>query len=54
MDIEKFVRDNRREIDDKIRVIYPNYAAVDDEDREDILRNDENLYNWALSEGVDI
>ena len=54
MELEKFVRDNRRQIDDNIRAIYPAYSAVDDDDREDIILNDETLYSWAVSEGVDI
>lgn len=54
MELENFVKDNRREVDDKIRGQYPRYAAVDDDDREDIILNDESLYNWARGEGVDI
>lgn len=53
MELEKFISDNRRKVDDEIRAAYPRYAAVDDDDRWDIICNTESLYNWAIGEGVE-
>ena len=51
--IETFILENRAEIDKYIREIHGQTPADDDE-REDWIMNDESLYNWAQSEGVDI
>lgn len=53
--IEQWIRDNRREIDKHIKHAVPNLRyPLDDDDREQWVMNDESLYNWARSEGVDI
>lgn len=54
MTIQEFIEQNRGEIDEIIRShINPN-VILDDDDREDWISNDEGLYEWALSEGVDV
>jgi len=51
----KFIRDNRKEIDETIKRILkdPSYQLNDNE-RKQWVENDESLYNWARSEGVNI
>ena len=51
--MDKFIQENRAEIDAAIHSLVPG-IPLDDEDREDWISNDESLYNWARSEGVDI
>jgi len=53
MTIEKFIEQNREEIDKAIRNVCSN-CKIDDEERENWIMNDEGLYNWALSSGVEI
>jgi hypothetical protein len=52
--IKTFIRNHRADIDSTIRSICPNVGSLNDSDREDWVLNDEGLYNWARSEGVDI
>ena len=51
MELEAFIFQNQKEIDDYIRMICQN-CDLDNEERENWVMNDESLYNWALSEGV--
>ena len=53
MRMQDFIRDNRAEIDAVIRRNDPN-ADTSDSERELWIANDEGLYNWAISEGVDV
>lgn len=48
-----FIKNNKEEIDQAIKKIYPNVRLNNEERRQWIL-NDEGLYNWARSEGVRI
>jgi len=55
MTLQTFIRRYRREIDSTIRAaVGPGYGKIDDEERELWIANDEGLYNWARSEGVDV
>lgn len=53
--LKTFVRENRAELTAYIRgqVSDPEYP-VNDAEREDWVLNDETLYNWALSDNVDL
>ena len=53
MKLETFVEENRQEIDAFIHTVNPN-SNIDNEERENWVMNDEALYNWARSEGVNI
>lgn len=53
MTIEEFIEENRGELDSCIRnVVGPNFD-IDDDEREMWIMNDEGLYNWAKSAGVE-
>jgi len=54
MTLQEFIDDNRAELDSGIRAAIgqPNFD-LDDDERELWIMNDEGLYNWALSEGVE-
>ena len=55
MSIDEFIGNNRRDIDSAICSAYgDNCQPADDSDREDWILNDEGLYLWAQSEGVQI
>ena len=49
--MKQFIKDNRLEISQAIfkRV---GYMKLNDNDRQEWVLNDENLYNWARSKGV--
>lgn len=48
-----FIRQHRRDIDDRAKAI--GYSGrLSDTDREDLVMNDEGLYNLAKSKGVSI
>lgn len=51
--MRKFIRENRKAIDEYIKSICPNCRLNDDE-RKGWILNDEYLYNWARSSGVNI
>ena len=51
MTLQKFINQNRKEIDNYIKSINPGNRTNDEERRLWIL-NDESLYNWAKSERV--
>ena len=55
MSIREFIRTNRQAIDAHIRAVLkrPN-RPINDADREEWIMNDEGLYRWALSEGVNL
>ena len=55
MSKREFIRTNRKEIDKAIRdrLNDPDYR-LNDEEREMWLLNDEGLYNWARSAGVNL
>lgn len=50
--LKQFIREHRKGIDESIRDVCPNIGKLNDGDRQDWIRNDEGLYNWAKSEGV--
>lgn len=51
--IEEFIDSNRTEIDVCIRRVCAS-CDIDDDERDTWINNDEGLYNWARSEGVDV
>ena len=53
MTIQAFIRENRSEIDAAIRRVCDN-CRLDDAERRAWVENDEGLYMWAKSEGVNI
>ena len=56
MTMQEFIGANREAIDVIIRGasgIGPDYP-IDDDKRENWIINDEGLYDWARSEGVDV
>lgn len=60
--ITAFIRENRAEIDSAIKGAMTRYdspgfqrkISLNDEDRRQWILNDEGLYNWARSAGVEI
>ena len=53
MTMQKFISQNHRTIDTVIRAQCSN-CSLDDSERMLWILNDESLYRWAQSEGVDI
>lgn len=53
MTLQQFLDKNRGELDKIIREALnePNFS-LDDKDREDWIKNDESLYQWAVAYGV--
>jgi hypothetical protein len=49
--LREFIRKNRKEIDEAIGRVCSG-LKLNDEQREQWIRNDQGLYNWARSEGV--
>lgn len=49
-----FVREHRAELDAAIRRVVPNARYFNDGERRTWILNDEGLYQWARSEGVQI
>lgn len=47
--LTQFIREHRQEIDDLTKSPYKN-----DTERRQWILNDEGLYNWAKSEGVNV
>ena len=54
MTMQRFIRKHRKELDEAIKARCPNCGKLNDEDREEWIANDEGLYNWARSQGVDV
>lgn len=54
MTLVNFIKENREEIDCCIRTASPNNSYFNDEERRLWILNDEGLYNWAKSKGVNI
>lgn len=52
--MRQFIRRNRAEIDATIRRACSNLGKLNDEDREEWIANDEGLYLWARSQGVNV
>ena len=51
----EFIREHRTEISDMVANAFgENCRPTNDGEREDWLLNDEGLYNWARSEGVNL
>ena len=48
-----WIRENREQIDKEIQLACPG-APRNDRERELWIRNDEGLYRWARSEGVNV
>jgi hypothetical protein len=53
MSIKQFIKNNRREIDEIVKLYYGVYIR-NDEERYTWLLDDEGLYRWAHREGVNI
>ena len=53
MTIEKFIEENKVEIDKAIKRACPS-CDLDNDEREMWIMNDEGLYQWAIDEGVEI
>lgn len=53
MTSKEFVRKNRAKIDAAIRRRVSNLRSIDDNERELWVLNDEDLYRWALAEGME-
>ncbi len=52
MDIEEFINDNKEELE---TILKPHSQHYQDYDETELwILNDEGLYNWAKSEGVNI
>jgi len=51
--LKVWIKENRQEIDDSIAIICAGCKKNDEERRLWIL-NDEGLYNWARSDGVNV
>ena len=49
----QFLKENRTELDAAIHSICPD-ISLNDSDRWDWIQNDEGLYNWARSCGVNV
>lgn len=54
MTLTNFIKEHREEIDDWIRDSVPNAQYFNDKERRLWILNDEGLYRWAQSEGVNI
>ena len=52
MTLEQFIDEYRTEID-AVAVAVGGHTPEDDEEREDWVMNDEGLYSWAMSEGIE-
>jgi hypothetical protein len=54
MTLEEFVRQHRMEIEQHVRSVpgCENLGPLDDDDLEQWVENDESLWLWAQSEGV--
>lgn len=53
MNMNEFIEENRQELIAHIKGVCAN-CPTDDEEIEGWIANDESLYNWAKSEGVDV
>ena len=53
MTMQKFIRENREELDAAIKRVCDN-CRLNDQERRLWVLNDEGLYRWARSEGVRI
>ena len=51
--LRQWIKENRQEIDQCIRRVVPN-ARIDDDERRMWILNDEGMYRWARSEGVNV
>ena len=54
MSIREFIKQNRKDIDECIKSACGNVGTLNDSDRREWIDNDEGLYNWASSEGVNV
>lgn len=54
MSMRQFIRENRVELDTLILGACPNVGRLNDEARREWILNDEGLYLWARSCGVNI
>ena len=52
--LRNFIRANRADLDGAIRRAVSNCGPLNDDDRRQWVLNDEGLYNWARSEGVNV
>ena len=55
MTMQTFLKENRNDIDNCIRLVYGNNCTpTNDKERRDWVLNDEGLHLWAKREGVRI
>lgn len=52
--LRDFIRENRAEIDRIIRFVSNSTRSLNDDERRMWILNDEGLYKWARSKGVQI
>jgi len=52
--LSNFIKENREELDNCIKRACPNAQYFNDEERRQWVLNNESLYNWARSQGVNI
>lgn len=53
MTVETFIEKNKYELIQVVKKACPNCTDFSNEELENWIFNDESLYNWALSEGVE-
>lgn len=51
MTLKNFIKENKEELDECIKRVYPD-CKLNNEERRLWILNDEGLYRWAKSEGV--
>lgn len=54
MTLREFIRQNRDELDSAIHAALGSRVKLNNDDREEWILNDEGLYRWARSEGVNV
>jgi hypothetical protein len=54
MTLREFIKQNREEIDERIKRACPNTSRFNDDERRLWILNDEGLYRWARRSGVRI
>jgi len=54
MDKREFIRQHKAELDQVLKTWAPQRSRFNDDEREDVIMNDELFYNYAISEGVNV
>jgi hypothetical protein len=52
--LRQFIREHREELTQAILRACPNAERIDDDERRLWILNDEGIYRWARSEGVNV